>query len=133
MEKSSENVELNPKASLDSLIGGEAITGDTYTGMFDDNSANIPMLQVDETKPAINNSANPVEFYEDIENKKRFIKHLNPEYKANLVYESMLKNPKDYPNIPRVGHDKRIFLRKLIREAKKGKLDRYFLTNNNPS
>ena len=64
---------------------------------------------------------------DDLENKKRFVKHLNPEYKANIVYQGMVSNPKEYPDIPRVGHAKRIFLRKLIREAKKGKLDKFFL------
>ena len=121
--------EVKEKVSLDSLVGGEAITPDSYTDMFSSGEPCVinPPITVVEDKKEPNNSADPDEFYEDIENRKRFIKHLNPEYKANVVYDGMLKNPKDYPNVPRIGHAKRIFMRKLIREAKKGKLDRFFL------
>ena len=116
------------KVSLDSLIQGETITPDTYEDMFSDKGTPIFDGVVQEHKQQNKGiPINPKEAYEDIENKKRFVKNLNPEYKAHAVYAGMLKNPEQYPNVPRVGHGKRIFLRKLIRDAKKGKLDRFFL------
>lgn len=66
---------------------------------------------------------------DDPENKKRFLKSLSPEYKAQLVYASMCNNQeliKSGAFKPLFGHEKRIYLRKLTREAKKGKLDKYF-------
>lgn len=61
---------------------------------------------------------------EEIENKKRFVKSLSPEYKAEMVFANMQRQ--EGARLI-VGHEKRIYMRKLIREAKKGKLDKYFL------
>lgn len=132
MEKEKEviNTEAEDKVSLDSLIGGEEITPDTYSDMFGAEPVGPAFENIEdkkEEKKVISNPTDPKEFYEDLENKKRFVKHLNPEYKANIVYQGMVSNPKEYPNVPHVGHAKRIFLRKLIREAKKGRLDKFFL------
>lgn len=129
MEKDTIDVvktEEKEKVSLDSLVGGESITPDTYIDMFAEPVG--PAFEVPkEEEKKVTNPTDPKEFYEDMENRKRFVKHLNPEYKANVVYQGMLNNLKDYPNIPRVGHARRILLRKLIREAQKGRLDKYFL------
>ena len=113
------------KVSLDSLVQGESLTPDTYDGMFeaDDTPMFDGVVQTAEPRgeKKLNGiSANPTEAYEDMENKKRFIRNLNPEYKAQAVYAAMLKNREQYPNVPQVGHAKRIFLRKLERDAKKG-------------
>lgn len=61
---------------------------------------------------------------EDIENKKKFVKSLAPEYKAEIVFATMQRQ--EGARLI-VGHEKRIQMRKLIREAKKGRLDKYFL------
>lgn len=129
-EKAVIDTEAEDKVSLDSLVVGEEITPDTYVDMFGEEPIGPAFENVEdknEENKVISNPTDPKEFYEDLENKKRFVKHLNPEYKANIVYQGMVSNPKEYPDIPRVGHAKRIFLRKLIREAKKGKLDKFFL------
>ena len=129
-EKAVIDTEAEDKVSLDSLVVGEEITPDTYVDMFGEEPICPAFENVEdknEENKVISNPTDPKEFYEDLENKKRFVKHLNPEYKANIVYQGMVSNPKEYPDIPRVGHAKRIFLRKLIREAKKGKLDKFFL------
>lgn len=54
---------------------------------------------------------------------KKQIKMLAPEFKASEVFKLMNSNNRPYPI---VGHEKRILMRKLIREAKAGKLDKYF-------
>jgi hypothetical protein len=118
--------------SLDSLIQGDTLTEGSYVNMFGDKDTpmfdGVVQTSENENKNNVNGiSTNTTDAYEDIENKKRFIRNLNPEYKANAVYSVMIKNPKQYPNVPQVGHAKRIFMRKLIRDAKKGKLDRFFL------
>lgn len=61
---------------------------------------------------------------EELENKKKFIKSLAPRYKAEIVFANMQRQEGARPI---VGHEKRIYLRKLEREAKKGRLDKYFL------
>lgn len=129
-EKAVINTEAEDKVSLDSLVVGEEITPDTYVDMFGEEPIGPSFENVEdknEDSKVISNPTDPKEFYEDLENKKRFVKHLNPEYKANIVYQGMVSNQKEYPDVPRVGHSKRIFLRKLIREAKKGRLDKFFL------
>lgn len=56
------------------------------------------------------------------ENRKLFIKSLSPEYKAEMVFRFL----KEEGKAEVYGHNKRVYMRKLIREAKKGKLDKYF-------
>lgn len=56
---------------------------------------------------------------------KRQIKNLAPEVKAAEVFKLYNSNNRSYPII---GHEKRVLMRKLIRDAKNGKLDKYFIT-----
>lgn len=56
------------------------------------------------------------------ENRKLFIKSLSPEYKAEMVFRFL----KEEGKAEVYGHNKRVYMRKLVREAKKGKLDKYF-------
>lgn len=63
----------------------------------------------------------------DPEKRKEFIRGLKPETKANLVYEELIKSG-EFSEV--YGHNKRIVMRKLIREAKAGKLDKIFLEKN---
>lgn len=56
---------------------------------------------------------------------KRQIKKLAPEVKAAEVFKLYNSNNRSYPII---GHEKRVLMRKLIRDAKNGKLDKYFIT-----
>ena len=55
---------------------------------------------------------------------KKQIKMLAPEFKASEVFKLMNSNNRPYPI---AGHEKRILMRKLIRDAKSGKLDKYFI------
>lgn len=88
---------------------------------------NIPMEDAptfDEHDLQEYNAGKKRESEEDLENKKKFIKSLSPEYKAEIVFANMQRQEGARPI---VGHEKRIYLRKLTREAKKGRLDKYFL------
>lgn len=62
---------------------------------------------------------------DDKEELKRQIKNLAPEVKAAEVFKLYNSNNRSYPII---GHEKRVLMRKLIRDAKNGKLDKYFIT-----
>ena len=96
-EKAVIDTEAEDKVSLDSLVVGEEITPDTYVDMFGEEPIGPAFENVEdknEENKVISNPTDPKEFYEDLENKKRFVKHLNPEYKANIVYQGMASNPK---------------------------------------
>lgn len=60
--------------------------------------------------------------------KSNVIAELNPEVKANLTYQALVRTGQIYPVY---GHEKRILIRKLMRDAKKGKLDKYINYNFN--
>jgi len=60
--------------------------------------------------------------FDDPEQRKKFIKNLNPKVKAGLVFEMLSRAGQ----IRVFGHEKRIYLRKLEREAAKGRLDYLF-------
>lgn len=55
---------------------------------------------------------------------KAQIKNLSPEIKAQEVFKIYNSNNRAYPI---TGHEKRVLMRQLIRDAKKGKLDKYFV------
>lgn len=63
----------------------------------------------------------------DPEKRKKFIKSLKPETKAALIYQSLVENHQ----VEAYGHNKRLVMRKLTREAKAGKLDKIFEENFN--
>ena len=93
--------------------------------------ASLEGLNVEDDAPTFDehdlmayNAENKEPTEEDIENKKKFVKSLAPEYKAEMVFATMQRQ--DGVRLI-VGHEKRIQMRKLIREAKKGRLDKYFL------
>jgi hypothetical protein len=77
---------------------------------------------IDYLKNNVENESNNTDDVENDENRKAFLKSLSPEYKAEMIMETIMKTT------GRVfyGHARRIELRRLIREAKKGKLDKYF-------
>ena len=60
--------------------------------------------------------------FDDPNERLKYIKSLSPEVKATLVFDTLSKAGK----IRVYGHDKRIYMRKLTREAKKGRLDYFF-------
>lgn len=57
----------------------------------------------------------------DKENEKRFIKSLSPEYKVDVAYAMTTKQL----GRELYGREKRMMMRKLLRDAKNGKLDKY--------
>ena len=86
--------------------------------------ASLEGLNVEDDAPTFDehdlmayNAENKETTEEDIENKKKFVKSLAPEYKAEMVFATMQRQ--DGVRLI-VGHEKRIQMRKLIREAKKG-------------
>lgn len=107
---------------------------DLFDNKQEVNEANLEDIQVytEEDIPSFEDTDFKSEDYEYInknENKEeliRQIKNLSPEVKAAEVFKLYNTNNRTYPII---GHEKRLLMRKLIRDAKKGKLDKYFIVD----